>query len=188
MSPSKLHANLAAGLPVLYVGPRGQQRRRGDRRRRRAAPASGRATSTASSPRCAACATTPAHEPAPAGPSSSTTATRPRSPVGRHHRHVTPLLRCTHAPCDWRDSSRQPGRAWCGSRRRCARGRRAGRSSGSQPSSSRALVMSGWRCVGSSTGRGSNTISLDDPVTSMASSASSRIVNSCPGCRCSPGE
>jgi hypothetical protein len=34
------------------------------------------------------------------------------------------------------------------------------------------------RCVGSSTGSSSKTISDDEPVTSMASCASSRIVNS----------
>ena len=43
MSPSKLHANLAAGLPVLYVGPDRQQRRRGHRPLRlRHEPAGGR--------------------------------------------------------------------------------------------------------------------------------------------------
>ena len=38
--------------------------------------------------------------------------------------------------------------------------------------------MSGWRTCGSSTGSGSKTISLGEPVTSMTVSASSRIVNS----------
>ncbi len=49
---------------------------------------------------------------------------------------------------------------------------------GSQPSNVRALVRSGLRCVGSSAGSGRWTISDFDPVTSIASSASWRMVNS----------
>ena len=49
---------------------------------------------------------------------------------------------------------------------------------GCQSSNAPALVMSGLRCVGSSTGSGSLTISELEPVTSTASSASSRTVYS----------
>jgi hypothetical protein len=38
--------------------------------------------------------------------------------------------------------------------------------------------MSGWRCVGSPIGSGSNTMSEDDPVTSRMMSAKSSIVYS----------
>src|SRR5437879_1361382 len=46
---------------------------------------------------------------------------------------------------------------------------------GSQPSSVRALVMSGWRTLGSSSGRGRNTISLFEPVSALIRSANWRI-------------
>ena len=49
---------------------------------------------------------------------------------------------------------------------------------GSQPSSSRARVMSGWRTCGSSIGSASKTISERDSVTSITASASSSSVNS----------
>ena len=59
MSPSKLHANLAAGLPVLYVGPAGQQRRRGHRAPRRGAQPAGGRRGRRAWPRCATSAATP---------------------------------------------------------------------------------------------------------------------------------
>ena len=62
----------------------------------------------------------------------------------------------------------QPGSTSGAHVRPCGRGPRAARS-GSQPSSSRARVMSGWRWVGSSTGSGSKTISDVEPVTSSTS-------------------
>ncbi len=49
---------------------------------------------------------------------------------------------------------------------------------GSQPSSSRARVMSGRRCFGSSTGSGLKTISDLLPVSVDHSSANSRMVTS----------
>ena len=80
MSPSKLHANLAAGLPVVYVGPEGSNvdeaiRRHDVGRSLRHGDVKGLvAGRSASSPPT----TAPAR--APGGPSRSTTATRRRSP------------------------------------------------------------------------------------------------------------
>ena len=59
MSPSKLHANLAAGLPVLYVGPEGSNVDEAIARSRRGA-ASAMVTSTAWWRPCASSAATPA--------------------------------------------------------------------------------------------------------------------------------
>ena len=82
MSPSKLHANLAAGLPVVYVGPEGSNvdeairaLRRGPqppaRRRRRASwRLSGALAADDDGPRAA-----------PGRRSRSTTATRPSLPA-----------------------------------------------------------------------------------------------------------
>src|SRR5262249_23699501 len=50
---------------------------------------------------------------------------------------------------------------------------------GSQPSSARARVMSGWRTLGSSSGSGPNTISLVEPVTRTMRLARSSNVISC---------
>src|SRR6202022_1281626 len=51
--------------------------------------------------------------------------------------------------------------------------------SGCQPSLVRARVMSGWRRVGSSTGKGPCTISLFAPASLMIVSASCSMVTSC---------
>ena len=60
----------------------------------------------------------------------------------------------------------------------CRRSPSSSATSGSQPSTCRARVMSGWRTWGSSTGSASKTISLGEPVTLSTAFASSSSVNS----------